>query len=122
METTPSSILTFVPARDFEVSTSFYEAIGFTCPSHHEGVRYMGLGDVGFLLQDFWVKDWADNFMMAMHVEDAAEVIARVDSIADEFSGVRTQDPKMEDWGMIVGYFWDPTGVLWHVTQQPEIA
>ncbi len=60
--------------------------------------------------------------MMAMHVEDAAAVIARVDAVRERFEGVRTQAPQMEDWGMIVGYFWDPTGVLWHITQRPESA
>ena len=25
--------------------------------------------------------------------------------------------PKLEDWGMIVPYLVDPTGVLWHITQ-----
>lgn len=122
METTPASILTFIPARDFELASAFYEAIGFECPSHDEGVRYFGMGDVGFLLQDFWVEAWAENFMMAMHVEDTAAIIARVDAVREQFEGVRTQAPQMEDWGMIVGYFWDPTGVLWHITQRPESA
>ena len=122
MASDPKSILTFVPAKDFELSCRFYGALGFRAADADPEVRYFGRGSTGFLLQNFYVKDWADNFMMAMHVEDLdawfPEVKAFVDS--GEFPGARVNEPKLKDWGMRVIYVCDPTGVLWHVTAEPE--
>ena len=121
-EPTPAhSILTFVPARDFERSSAYYRALGFTV-APDDDVRHVSLGDHAFLLQDFWVKDWGDNFMMAMHVDDAQAWVDRAAALTDDFPDTRTIDAKLEDWGMIVGHFFDPTGVLWHVTQDPGPA
>lgn len=114
----PHSILPFVPAKDFERSTAFYEAMGFQV-AHDDDVRLVELGDFGFLLQDFWVKDWGDNFMLAMHVDDAQAWVDRFDSVKADFPGTWSKPPVFEDWGMIVGHFTDPTGVLWHLTQVP---
>jgi hypothetical protein len=118
MSLEPHGILTFVPAKDFEVSSAFYRALGFSV-NEDQGVRFCGLGDFGFLLQDFYVKDWADNFMMAMHVDDAQAWVDRAKALVDRFPTARTRDAKLEDWGMVVGHIWDPTGVLWHITQRP---
>ena len=121
MAADPKSILTFVPARDFGVSCRFYEALGFEAKDDDPDVRYYGRGSSGFLLQNFYVKDWADNFMMAMHVKDLDEWFVEVQDVVDsgEFSGARVKAPQLEDWGMRVMYIWDPTGVLWHVTAEP---
>ena len=114
----PHSILAFVPAKDFEQSTAFYAAMGFEVGADDD-VRLVRIGDHGFLLQDFYVKDWGDNFMIAMHVDDAQAWVDRFDSIAADYPGTWSKTPQLEDWGMIVGHFTDPTGVLWHLTQTP---
>ena len=116
----PASILTFVPAKDFAVSTRFYETLGFT----HDGaddVRFMRLGSFGFLLQDYYVEEWANNFMMAMHVSNvnAWHLHATDLDLTGQFDGVRLSEPALEDWGMIVMHLIDPSGVLWHITQDP---
>ncbi len=115
----PHSILPFVPAKDFELSTAYYRALGFEVDDGDD-VRLCSLGDHGFLLQDFYVKAWAHNSMLAMHVDDAGAWIDRAEALVDEFPGTRTQRPKLEDWGQLVGHIWDPCGVLWHITQTPE--
>ena len=122
MPSAPNSILTFVPARDFERSCRFYEALGFLPADDDPDVRYYGRGTSGFLLQNFYVKKWANNFMMAMHVEDLDAWWAEVQGIVEsgEFPGVRAKAPQLEDWGMRVMYLWDPSGVLWHITASPD--
>ena len=112
------SILTFVPSKDFETSTSFYRALGFEV-NNDDDVRHCSSGDAAFLLQDFYVRAWANNFMMAMHVDDAQSWVDKAQELTSEYPETRTQDPKLEDFGLIVGHFWDPTGVLWHITQSP---
>ncbi len=114
----PHSILPFVPAKDFERSTRYYRALGFEV-NDDDDVRLCTLGGHGFLLQDFYVKAWAHNSMLAMHVDDARAWIDRADALVDEFPNTRTTAPKFEDWGQIVGHIWDPSGVLWHITQTP---
>lgn len=111
-------ILPFVPAKDFELSTAFYKAMGFEVEMD-DHVRLCHRGNHGFLLQDFYVKDWADNFMIAMHVDDAQEWLDRAAEIAGDFPGVRTAPLELQDWGPLLGHIWDPAGVLWHITMQP---
>ena len=122
MASDPNSILTFVPALDFDLSCRFYEALGFQAADDDSDVRYYGRGGAGFLLQNFYVKDWANNFMMAMHVEDLDVWFPEVKAVVDsgDFPGARARAPELEDWGMRVMYLWDPSGVLWHVTGDPE--
>lgn len=122
MASDPKSILTFVPAKDFELSCRFYEALGFVAADDDPDVRYYGRGDNGFLLQNFYVEDWAKNFMMAMHVDDIDVWFAEVSVVVDsgDFPGVRVKAPALEDWGMLVMYIWDPSEVLWHVTANPD--
>jgi hypothetical protein len=63
------NLMAFVPARDFELSRRFYHDLGFhenwgndqACEFELEGFR--------FLLQNFYVKDHAGNFMMSLMVE-----------------------------------------------------
>ena len=112
------SILPFVPAKDFERSTAFYRALGFDVGTDDD-VRYCSSGDSGFLLQDYYVKRWADNSMLAMHVDDGQAWLDRADAIAPDFPGVRTSPLELQDWGQLVGHIWDPSGVLWHITQTP---
>lgn len=122
MATDPTSILTFVPAKDFDLSCRFYEALGFEAADTNTEVRYYGRGGSGFLLQNFYVKDWANNFMMAMHVTDLDDWWAEVQAVVESgvFPGVRAKPPELEDWGMRVMHVWDPSGVLWHFTAEPD--
>ena len=119
---TVKSVLPFVPAKEFEVATQFYKDLGFTCRSEDEQVRPFFLGQFGFLLQDFYVAEWANNFMMNLHVTDIEQWHTHIQeaNLTEKYEGVRLSPPKLEDWGMIVMHLVDPTGVLWHITQNPK--
>ena len=118
---TVKCIWPFVPARDFELATQFYKDLGFSCLSDDDDVRAIKLGNCGFLLQDFYVEDWAKNFMMNLHVDDAQAWYEHIreTKVTEKYEGTRLSPPKLEDWGMIVMHLIDPTGVLWHITQTP---
>ena len=115
---TPSSILTFVPAKDFERSTEFYKALGFQS-NDDQDVRFFSLGSCGFLLQDYYVKDWANNFMFHVDVEDAHAWHTHASKVIAEgnFDYARLNEPKLMDYGPIVTHVWDPSGVLLHFAQ-----
>ena len=67
--TTIESLRTFVPAKNFAVSKRFYADLGFTVRDIDAKLAEMRLGSHAFLLQDYYVADWADNFMMSLMVE-----------------------------------------------------
>ena len=58
-----TEIKAFVPSKDFGVSKSFYQDLGFTMASEGGGVAYFHFEQVSFLLQDFCTESFAENFM-----------------------------------------------------------
>src|SRR5688572_791209 len=59
----------FLPSRDFALSTRFYEALGFEKLLDSD-VAIFRIGRGEFLLQRRYVKDWAENAMMQLMVDD----------------------------------------------------
>ena len=111
-------IKAFVPARDFEQSRSFYQAVGFTLASDTQGVAYFYHGHCSFLLQNFYEKTLAENLMMHLLVEDvdAWHTAVTERKIATTF-GVRVSELVDQPWGMREFTLHDPSGVLWRIAQ-----
>ena len=111
-------IKAFVPARDFALSKRFYQALGFTLASEFDGVAYFHSGACSFLLQNFYVAEFADNLMMQLLVENVDDWYAHVQSqgIAEAF-GVRVDAPVNQAWAMRDFVLFDPSGVLWRIAQ-----
>jgi hypothetical protein len=110
----------FLPAKDFAVSKSFYEAIGFQLQYHDDSIAIFEFEGAGFLLQNYYVEEWAGNWMSQLFVPDLDNWWLRTEGLAERF-GVRAPvAPKMQDWGIRVGFLVDPSGVLWHVAESPD--
>ncbi len=92
-------IKAFVPARDFALSLEFYQALGFTLASVFDGIAYLHCGESSFLLQDFYVREHADNFQMHLLVEDVDPWHGKAREIAERF-GVRIGEPQDQPWAM----------------------
>jgi hypothetical protein len=60
----------FVPAKDFAISKQFYADLGFRVEPLGDSIAAMHLGSYSFLLQDFYVEEWANNFVLHMFVDD----------------------------------------------------
>ncbi|SMH59339.1 hypothetical protein SAMN02982994_4997 [Azospirillum lipoferum] len=109
----------FVPARDFGESQRFYASLGFQARPLGDGLAELRLGQgaFSFLLQDFYVKEFAENLMMHLLVEDIDRWWRHIESLAlgERFGVIPPRPPKTEEWGMRVVYLWDPAGVLWHI-------
>ena len=110
----------FVPAKDFALSKRFYEALGFEKLLDDVGVAIFQVGTGSFILQNYYQKEWADNFMMQLLVDDLDAWWARVQALdLPGAFGVRAPAaPAMQDWGMRVSYVFDPSGVLWHFAER----
>ena len=111
-------IKAFIPARNFALSKRFYEAIGFTMASSTDDVAYFHRGEASFLLQNFYVEQHANNFVMHLlvkNVDDWREHM-RTQRIAEEF-GVQIGEPEDRPWAMRDFTMTDPSGVLWRIAQ-----
>jgi catechol 2,3-dioxygenase-like lactoylglutathione lyase family enzyme len=111
-------IKAFVPARDFELSKKFYIDLGFALAWSSDGLAYLHAGSSSFLLQNFYVKEHAENFMMHMLVPDVEQWWRHVvdQQLAARY-GVRAEPPEDRPWGMRDFVIVDPTGVLWRIGQ-----
>ena len=109
----------FLPAREFETSLRFYKAIGFEAYPLGETLAELSLGPHAFLLQGYYVKEWAENTVMHVLVEDVDAWWRHIDSLAlgRQFNVSPPSPPKVEPWGLTVAYVFDPSGVLWHFAQ-----
>jgi len=109
----------FLPARDFELSKRFYEALGFR-KLLDEDVVIFEVGGTSFLLQRHYEKNWAENFMMQLMVDDLDawwEYIRSLD-LPNRFGVAPPRPPALQPWGLRIAYVADPSGVLWHVAQR----
>ena len=118
---TVKALRPFVPAKDFEISKQFYADLGFRVEPLGDSIAAMHLGPHSFLLQDFYVEEWANNFVMHMLVDNLDawwEHLTSLD-IASRYGVKSPRGPKLESWGLIVAYMFDPAGVLWHIAALP---
>ncbi len=103
----------YMPAKNFEQSKRFYVALGFAMSEGWGGTADFELNGYRFRLQDYYVKDWADNFMVVMRVDDveAWHQHARRIARSSEFANIRIKPPETVD-GSLVLHVVDPSGVL----------
>ena len=116
MNLTTVEIKAFVPARDFAFSLQFYQALGFNLMSVFEGIAFLHCGESSFLLQDFYLKEHANNFQMHLLVEDVTAWHRKASEVARQFD-VKIGEPQDQPWAMRDFVLFDPTGVLWRIAQ-----
>ena len=112
-----------MPAKDFDVSKRFYETLGFDKVLDSE-VAIFNAGSGGFILQRYYQKEWAENFMMQLMVDDLEAWWAHLASLdlPSKFGVQAPKAPALQPWGLRVAYLYDPSGVLWHVCQRRDGA
>ena len=109
----------FLPTRDFDLSKRFYEALGFEKVLDSE-VAIFNAGSGGFILQRYYQKEWAENFMMQLMVDDLDAWWLHISGLdlPGRFGVQPPKAPMMQPWGLRISYVVDPSGVLWHVAQR----
>lgn len=114
-----SDVRPFLPSKDFDLSKEFYAALGCKLEWSDEDLALFNLGGFRFYLQRHHAKEWADNAMLHISVEDAAACHAAISELLESgrFPGARVVPPKHEPYGATVTYVWDPVGVLLHLAQ-----
>ncbi|MDN5214806.1 glyoxalase [Fulvivirgaceae bacterium BMA12] len=110
------SIRTFIGAKDFHESREFYRDIGFEEIEVGNTMCLFKVNEhLGFYLQDYYVKDWIDNSMVFLEVDDVEKCEAEIKGkqLPEKYEHVRLTDIKVYDWGREF-FMHDPSGVLWH--------
>ena len=112
------SIRPFLGAKNFEESRRFYSDLGFEETIIDSNLSVFKTGIVSFYLQKAFVKDWIDNTMVFLEVED-------VDSYYKELVGLnlpakyptaKVSPIRIFEWGKEC-FVHDPSGILWHIGQ-----
>ncbi|MGA2847369.1 MAG: hypothetical protein ABSE46_00135 [Terracidiphilus sp.] len=83
-------------------------------------VAIFKVGSCGFILQNYYKKEWAENCMMQLMVDDLDAWWAHIESLdlVARFNVQPPSPPAMQPWGLRIAYVVDPSGVLWHVAQR----
>lgn len=110
------SIRTFIGAKNYNESRLFYRDLGFEEIVIDIKMSFFKVdANLGFYLQDYYVKDWVNNSMIFLEVEDIekcyAELLAK--GLHDKYKLVRITGIKEFEWGREL-FMHDPSGVLWH--------
>ncbi|MGH3041644.1 MAG: VOC family protein, partial [Gaiellaceae bacterium] len=94
----------YMPAKDFGRSKRFYTALGFKMSEGWGGTADFVLNGNRFRLQDYYVKDWADNFMVVIRVDDVEAWHQHVRTLVDsgEFDNVRIKPPETVDDSLVL--------------------
>ncbi|HEY6370599.1 MAG TPA: VOC family protein [Candidatus Sulfotelmatobacter sp.] len=111
----------FIPAKDFALSKNFYETLGFEKLLDGDVAIFRAVAS-GFILQPYYQKDWAENFMMQLMVDDLDVWWAHINrlDLPGKFKVPPPRAPAMQPWGLRIAYVVDPSGVLWHIGERRD--
>ena len=110
------SIRAFIGSKDYSISKAFYQELGFTAHELSEKMIYFSVNEhLGFYLQNYYLKDWIDNSMVFLEVDDVQQCWEdlKAKGLPDKYKGVRLSTIQLLDWGQEF-FLHDPSGVLWH--------
>jgi hypothetical protein len=116
MEHKAISIRPFIGAKNFEISRNFYRDLGFKESILINNTSLFKTGELGFYLQDAYVKDWVDNSMIFLEVEDVDRYRKDLSALnlTSKYKGVKLTPIRVFDWGKEC-FLHDPSGILWHI-------
>ncbi|WP_445430565.1 glyoxalase [Chryseobacterium indoltheticum] len=109
------SIRPFIGAKDFAVSRAFYRDLGFEEVEIDPKFSIFKKGDFAFYLQDYYSKEWIENTMIFLEIENVDlywdELVSL--NLKEKYNSIRLVPIKTEVWGKEC-FLLDPAGVLWH--------
>ena len=115
MQFKTKSIRPFIGSKNFTESRQFYQELGFDESILSSNMSYFSTANFGFYLQDAYVKDWIDNTMVFMEVEDVEEFWESLKALRlnEKYPTAKLVPIRYLDWGKEC-FLHDPSGILWH--------
>jgi hypothetical protein len=110
------SIRPFLGTVNYNESRFFYQKIGFGEVIITPNLSLFTKGNLAFYLQDYYVKEWIENTMLFLEVENVESFKTEIDQLElrEQFTSVKISDLQHQDWGNQF-YIHDPAGNLWIV-------
>jgi uncharacterized glyoxalase superfamily protein PhnB len=83
-------------------------------------VATFATGESEIILTRLYQKQYAENFMMQLLVDELDAWWTRILSLdlPGRFGVATPKEPAMQPWGLRVAYVVDPCGVLWHFAER----
>jgi len=109
------SIRPFIGAKDFQISRRFYCDLGFEETILGGNFSVFKTDQIAFYLQDSYVKDWIDNTMIFVKVENVHQFYKELAAlnITEKYPSAKLLPVTTLDWGSEF-FLHDPSGILWH--------
>jgi catechol 2,3-dioxygenase-like lactoylglutathione lyase family enzyme len=110
------SIRPFIGAKDFDLSRSFYRDLGFEEVTLGPKMSVFKTGNMAFYLQDYYLKEWVDNTMVFMEVDNVDRFWDGLTALnlTEKYPAAKLVPARTLDWGREC-FIHDPSGILWHV-------
>ena len=112
------SLQPFVPAgKEFQKSKELFVALDFKINWDAGGYVGFQRDDCKFILQDFFAKDFAENFMITVNIDSADDFYNEVKEkqLVEKF-GIKLSAPQNQPYGREVNII-DIAGVCWHFVE-----
>jgi len=115
MQSKVISIRPFIGAKDYQLSRNFYRDLGFEEIELGSHMCVFKFGSLAFYLQNAYVKDWVDNTMIFVEVEDVDQYYEELKALnfSSKYPTAKLTPIRREDWGSEC-FVHDPSGILWH--------
>ncbi len=109
------SIRPFIGSENFKTSREFYSDLGFEETVLESNLSLFQWNGTGFYLQDAYVKDWNNNTMLFIEVDDTEAFRNYLTglNLTEKYENVRLTAVKTMPWGKEC-FVHDPSGILWH--------
>ncbi|WP_396193882.1 glyoxalase [Flavobacterium sp.] len=109
------SIRPFIGTKDFKISKSFYADLGFEAIELSNDLCLLKMNTVHFYLQNAYVKDWVDNTMVFIEVENVEKFYRNLLDLklTSKYDAVKIVPIRALAWGKEC-FVHDPSGILWH--------
>lgn len=111
------SLRPFIGSKDYSLSKQFYLDLGFNLAYDDKKLAFFQIDDnLGFYLQDYYVKDWINNSMLFLEHEnpnDYREILLQL-HLNKKYPEVKISQIQENDWGLEF-FLHDPSGNLWHI-------
>ena len=109
------SIRPFIGAKDFEISRSFYRDLGFEETVLDAKFSVFKTDTIAFYLQDYYAKEWIDNTMIFLEVDDVNRYYNELLglNLTEKYPNIKLVPIRDLDWGREC-FLHDPSGILWH--------
>jgi hypothetical protein len=109
------SIRPFIGSLNFEHSRQFYRDLGFEETLLDPNLSVIKFDSLAFYLQNAYVKDWVENTMVFVEVENVEVYYHHLSglNLMEKYPDAKLSPIRYNDWGNEC-FLHDPSGILWH--------